>query len=203
MAKVRVGVLASGSGTNLQSIIEASKKGEIEAEVVVVVSDKKEAYALERARKSGINAVFIDPKLYSSRELHENAVVKILEQNKVGLVCLAGYMRLLTEQLIGKFKSRIINIHPALLPSFPGIRGQEDALNYGVKIAGCTVHFVVLDMDAGPIIAQASVPVLEEDTKETLSKRILEQEHKLYPKAIDLFAKGKLKIVGRKVKIND
>ncbi|OGF48138.1 MAG: phosphoribosylglycinamide formyltransferase [Candidatus Firestonebacteria bacterium RIFOXYC2_FULL_39_67] len=203
MAKLRVGVLASGGGTNLQSIIDASEKGEIEAEVVVVISDKKDAFALERARKNGIKAVFVDPKLYSSRELHENAIVKILEENKAGLVCLAGYMRLLTDHLIGKFENKIINIHPALLPSFSGTHGQKDALDYGVKVAGCTVHFVVLEMDAGPIIAQAAVPVLEGDTAETLSKRILEQEHKLYPKAIDLFAKGKLKIKGRRVKIND
>ncbi|OGF49032.1 MAG: phosphoribosylglycinamide formyltransferase [Candidatus Firestonebacteria bacterium GWA2_43_8] len=199
MAKLRVGVLASGGGTNLQSIIDTSKTGEIDAEVVVVISDKKDAFALERARKSNIPAVFVDPKKYSSRELHENAIVKILEEHKTGLVCLAGYMRLLTSHLIERFENKIINIHPALLPAFPGTHGQADALEYGAKVAGCTVHFVVLQMDAGPIITQAAVPVLEGDTTEALSKRILEQEHKLYPKAIDLFAKGKLKIKGRKV----
>jgi phosphoribosylglycinamide formyltransferase-1 len=201
MAKLRVGVLASGGGTNLQAIIDASKNNQIDAEVVLVISDKRDAFALERAGKSGIKAVFLDPEKYSSKELHENAIVKILEENCVGLVCLAGYMRLLTDHLIGKFENRIMNIHPALLPSFPGTNGQADALAYGVKVSGCTVHFVELEMDAGPIILQAAVPVLDDDTKESLSKRILEQEHKLYPKAINLFAKGRLKITGRKVKI--
>jgi len=201
LKKLKVGVLVSGGGTNLQSIIDASKKGEIQAEVAVVISDNKDAFALERARKNNIPAFFVDPKKYSSRELHENAIVKILEQHEAGLVCLAGYMRLLTDLLIEKFENKIMNIHPALLPSFPGTQGQEDALNYGVKVSGCTVHFVVLEMDAGPIIAQAAVPVLENDTVDSLKKRILEQEHKLYPKAIDLFAKGKLKLSGRKVVI--
>ncbi len=201
MVKTKIGVLASGRGSNLQSIIDACEKKEILAEVAVVISDKKDAFALQRAKKHGIKAFFVDPEKYSSRELHENAIVNILQQNKVELVCLAGYMRLLTGVIIEKFEDRIMNIHPALLPAFPGTHGQKDALDYGVKITGCTVHFVVEQMDAGPIIAQAAVTVLENDTVETLAGRILEQEHKLYPKAIELFAKGKLKITGRNVKI--
>lgn len=201
MVKTKIGVLASGRGSNLQSIIDACKKNEVFAEVVVVLSDKKDAYALQRAAKHGIKAVFVDPHIYPSRELHEKAIVKIMHENDVDLVCLAGYMRLLTGEIIGKFENRIMNIHPALLPSFPGTHGQKDALDYGAKVSGCTVHFVVEQMDSGPIIAQSVVPVLENDTEETLAARILEQEHKTYSKAIDLYARKKLKIEGRKVKI--
>ncbi|MEI6846223.1 MAG: phosphoribosylglycinamide formyltransferase [Candidatus Firestonebacteria bacterium] len=203
MKKLKVGVLVSGGGTNLQSIIDASKKGEIQAEVAVVISDNKDAFALERARKNNIPAFFVDPKKYSSRELHENAIVKILEQHEAGLVCLAGYMRLLTDLLIGKFENKIININPALLSSFPGTQGQEDALNYGVKVSGCTVHFVDSGTDTGPIILQSVVPILGSDTVETLTQRIHGEEHRTYVEAVRLFCEGRLQIEGRKVRISE
>ncbi len=203
MAKIKIGVLASGRGSNLQAIIDACGKKNSAAEVAVVISDRADSYALIRAKTRGIKAVFIDPASYASRKLHEKAIVKLLQQNKADLVCLAGYMRLLTGFIIGKFKNRILNIHPALLPAFPGAHGQKDALNYGVKVSGCTVHFVVEKMDFGPIIAQVPVLVAENDSVETLAGRILKQEHKLYPKVIELFAKGKLQVKGRRVNIKN
>ena len=198
---LKVGVLVSGRGSNLQAIIDASEKGEIPAKVVIVISDKKEAYALERARKHGIEALFIDPKAYPSREDHEKAMGDELEKRGVELICLAGYMRVLSPYFVRRFYGRIMNIHPALLPAFPGLHGQLQALEYGVKIVGCTVHFVDEDVDHGPIIIQAAVPVLEDDDEDTLSARILEYEHKIYPRAIQLFAQGRLKIQGRRVKV--
>jgi len=203
MTKIKIGVLASGRGSNLQAIIDACGKKNSSAEVAVVISDRADSYALVRAKNRGIKAVFIDPALYATRKLHEKAIVAILQKNKVDLVCLAGYMRLLTGFIIGKFKNRILNIHPALLPAFPGAHGQKDALAYGVKVSGCTVHFVVEQMDFGPVIAQVPVLVAENDTEETLAGRILKQEHKLYPKVIELFAKGKLQVKGRRVKIKN
>ena len=203
MAKIKIGVLASGRGSNLQAIIDACGKKNSAAEVAVVISDRADSYALIRAKTRGIKAVFIDPASYASRKLHEKAIVKLLQQNKADLVCLAGYMRLLTGFIIGKFKNRILNIHPALLPAFPGAHGQKDALNYGVKVSGCTVHFVIEKMDFGPIIAQVPVLVAENDSVETLAGRILKQEHKLYPKVIELFAKGKLQVKGRRVNIKN
>jgi phosphoribosylglycinamide formyltransferase-1 len=198
---LKVGVLVSGRGSNLQAIIDASERREIHARVVVVISDKEEAYALERARKHDIEALFIDPRAYPGREDHERAVGDELEKRGVGLICLAGYMRVLSSYFVRRFYGRIINIHPALLPSFPGLHGQLQALEYGVKISGCTVHFVDEDVDHGPIIIQAAVPVLADDDEDTLSARILEYEHKIYPRAVQLFAQGRLKIQGRRVKV--
>lgn len=198
---LKIGVLVSGRGSNLQAIIDASEKGEIPAKVVVVISDKKGAYALERARKHGIEALFMDPLAYPSREDHERAMGDELEKRGVGLICLAGYMRVLSSYFVRRFHGRIMNIHPALLPSFPGLHGQLQALEYGVKISGCTVHFVDEDVDHGPIIIQAAVPVLADDDEDTLSARILEYEHKIYPRAVQLFAQGRLKIQGRRVKV--
>ncbi len=200
---LRLGVLVSGRGSNLQAIIDAIEKGNLDAQVVVVISDKEGAYALERARKHGIEALFIDPKSYESREAHERAIGDELEKRGVELICLAGYMRILSPYFVNRFRWRIINIHPALLPSFPGLHGQKQALDYGVKISGCTVHFVDEETDHGPIIIQAAVPVLEDDDEDTLAARILEYEHKIYPRAIQLYAQGRLEIQGRKVKIKD
>lgn len=199
--KISVAVLVSGRGSNLQSIIDACESGKINAEVKLVVSDKKDAFALERARKHNIQAVFVNPKDFPSREEHEKAVISLIDGKNIDLVCLAGYMRILTGYFVNHYKGRLMNIHPALLPSFPGTHGQRDALNYGVKVSGCTVHFVDEGTDTGPIIIQASVPVKEGDTEESLAARILGQEHKIYPEAINMFALGKLKIEGNKVKI--
>lgn len=199
MEKLRLGVLASGRGSNLQSIMDACGNGDIPAEVVVVISDQGTALALERARKAGIAAHFVDIKSFSDKAAYEQTIVDILKQNQVQLVCLAGYMRLVGPTLLQAFHNQIMNIHPALLPSFPGRHGQLDALNYGVKVSGCTVHFVDEGMDTGPIILQTTVPVLDDDNEETLAARILEQEHQLYPRAIKLFAEGRLKLQGRRV----
>lgn len=198
---INIAVLASGRGSNLQAIIDASKKGEISAQVKVVISDKKDAYALERAKKEKIEAAYINPNDFQDKNTYELEIVKILKNHDVDLVCLAGYMRIVGEALLVGYKGKIINIHPSLLPSFPGLHAQRQALEHGVKISGTTVHFVDNGCDTGPIIIQASVPVLENDTEETLSARILEQEHKIYPQAIKLFEEGKLKIEGRHIKI--
>jgi len=198
--KLRIGVLASGSGTDLQSIIDASETNKIDASVIVVISDKKDAYALKRAKKHGIKAFFVDPK-YKNRTDHEKKVNSILEENKVDLVVGAGYMKILSPSFVKKWYGKLINIHPALLPSFKGVNGQKDAFEYGVKISGCTTHFMDEDMDHGPIILQAAVKVLPSDDRDKLAARILEVEHHILPRTIQLFAEGRLKIDGRKVKI--
>ena len=199
MSKLRLGVLASGRGSNLQSIMDQAAAGKINAEVAVVISDKKEAYALERARMAGIPAEHIHYRDFPSKDAYERSIVELLRQHGVELVCLAGYMRIVGKVILAAFPYRIMNIHPALLPSFPGLHGQEQAWAYGVKFSGCTVHFVDEGMDTGPIILQAVVPVYDEDTADDLSARILEQEHKIYPEAIRLYAAGRLRIEGRKV----
>lgn len=201
MGKLRLGVLASGRGSNLQSIMDAAAAGRIDAEVAVVISDNEDAFALERARKAGIPAEFVNPGSFDSKEAYEGVLEELLKHHEVGLVCLAGYMRLVGRVLLEAFRNKVINIHPALLPAFPGLHGQEQAWTYGVKFSGCTVHFVDEGMDTGPIILQAVVPVLDDDTADTLAARILEQEHRIYPEAIGLYAEGKLKINGRKVSI--
>ena len=200
MKKIRIGVLVSGRGSNLQAIIDNIKKGEVSAEVAVVISDQADAYALERARKHVIPAVHVSAKGYKNRrEDYDNALVQELRKHGVELVCLAGFMRIISPALIKAYPGRILNIHPALLPAFPGLHVQKAALEHGVKFSGCTVHFVDEDMDTGPIIIQAVVPVLDNDTEESLSERILAQEHKIYSRAIQLFAEGRLKIEGRRV----
>jgi len=199
---IKLGVLVSGRGSNLQAIIDASERGEIPAQVVIVVSDNPEAYALERAKKHKIEAVVVESKDFKNKDEYEKRILKVLKDKKVDLVCLAGYMKIIGPILLNPYKGRMINIHPALLPSFPGLHVQKKALDYGVKVSGCTVHFVDEGTDTGPIIVQVAVPVLEHDTEETLSERILEQEHKIYPQAIKLFAEGKLKIEGRRVRIS-
>jgi phosphoribosylglycinamide formyltransferase-1 len=199
MGKLRLGVLASGRGSNLQSIMDAAAAGKIKAEVAAVISDNKDAFALERARQAGIPALHVNPKNFGSKEEYERAIVKLLKEQDVQLVCLAGYMRIVGKVILEAFPNRVINIHPALLPSFPGLHGQQQAWEYGVKYSGCTVHFVDEGMDTGPIIIQAVVPVFDEDTADTLAARILEQEHMIYPEAIGLLAEGRLKLNGRKV----
>jgi len=194
-------VLISGRGSNLQAIIDASEKGEIPAKVAVVISNNPEAFGLERAKKHNLPAVVIDNRKFKDKNTYELEMVKTLQKYKVDLVCLAGYMRIVGPVLLEHYQGKMINIHPALLPSFPGLHGQKQALDYGVKVSGVTVHFVDEGCDTGPIILQTAVPVSENDTEETLSERILEQEHKIYPQAIKLFAEGKLKIEGRRVKI--
>jgi phosphoribosylglycinamide formyltransferase-1 len=199
---LKIGVLVSGRGSNLQALIDAIASKKIgKAEIAVVISNVPGVQALERAKKSGIKAVVIDGKEHEDKSSYEKQIIKTLEENQVGLVCLAGYMKLLSPELVKHFSGRIMNIHPALLPAFPGLHVQRKALEHGVKISGCTVHFVDEGCDTGPIIIQAAVPVLDNDTEETLSARILEQEHKIYPEAVRLFSEGKLKIEGRRVRI--
>ena len=201
MSKLNIAVLVSGSGSNLQSIIDACSGGTLDASVKIVISDRKEAFGLERAGKSGIRAEFVNPKKFGGREDHEKACAALIDSEGCGLICLAGYMRLVTGWFVRKYPGKIMNIHPALLPAFPGAHAHRDVLAYGVKVSGCTVHFVDEEMDSGPIIIQTSVKVFEGDTEETLGKRILEQEHKAYPQAIKLFSEGRLEILGRKVKV--
>jgi phosphoribosylglycinamide formyltransferase-1 len=198
---LKIGVLVSGRGSNLQAVIDAIEAKKIKAEIAVVISNIPGVMALDRAKKHGIKAVVIDSSEHSDKSSYEKQVIKALEDNNVGLVCLAGYMKLLSSELVHHFKGKIMNIHPALLPAFPGLHVQKKALEYGVKYSGCTVHFVDEGCDTGPIIIQAVVPVLDSDTEETLSARILEQEHKIYPEAIRLFSEGILKVEGRRVKI--
>ena len=202
VAKLRLGVLASGRGSNLQAIIDNIEAGKLNAEAAVVVSDKPDAYALERARNHGVEDKYFDPKEFPDKASYEKAVWACLQQNRVELVVLAGYMRLVGKVLLDAFPNRIMNIHPALLPSFPGTHGQKDAIEYGVRYSGCTVHFVDDGMDTGPVILQAVVPVRQDDDEDSLAERILKEEHKLYSQAIQLFAEGRLMVEGRKVKIS-
>jgi len=194
-----VGVLVSGSGSNLQAIINAVEGGSIPGKIGVVISNKADAYGLVRARNHGIPTEFVDHRLFDSREAFDARLVEILRSYDIRLVCLAGFMRLLTPTFLSAFPERILNIHPALLPSFPGMHGPRDALNYGVRFSGCTVHFLDEGIDTGPIVAQAVVPVYEDDTEESLAARILKEEHRIYPMAIRLFLEGKLTISGEKV----
>ncbi len=198
---IPVGVLASGNGSNLQALIDACESGSANAKIAAVISDKGDAHALKRAEKHSIPNFHVDKKQFESKQAYEDRIVEILRQHKVELVCLAGYMKIVGDTILTAFKDRVINIHPALLPSFPGLEGQKQAFDYGVKIAGSTVHFVDAKVDHGPIICQAAVPVMDDDTLETLKARILEKEHEIYPMAVGLFADGRLKIEGRRVYI--
>lgn len=196
-----IAVLASGRGTNLQAIIENTENGTLKANLVCVVSDNKDAKALERARQHNVEAVYLDPgpkKTWLIPEV-EAQYVKALQDRNVELVCLAGFMRILKKPFLDAFQGRILNIHPALLPSFPGLDVQRKALEYGVKFSGCTVHFVDETVDGGPIVTQAVVPVLDDDTPEKLADRILKEEHRIYTEAINIVVSGKYKIVGRRV----
>lgn len=198
---IRIAVLASGRGSNLLAIMQAIAEGKIEGEIAVVLSDKAEAKALEHAKNAGIAAFHVNPKEYAQKADYEAVLLQHITKAECQLICLAGYMRILSPYFLGHAPCPVMNIHPALLPSFPGLHAQLQALEYGVKVAGCTVHFVDEGMDSGAIILQKTVPVLEDDTEDTLSVRILEQEHQAYSKAIQLFAQGKLEVCGRMVKV--
>lgn len=198
---IALGVLASGRGSNLQAIIDACEAGRLDARPAVVISDNPRAQALERAARHGVPAVVVERRASKSRDDYERVIVASLREHAVDLVCLAGYRRLVGRVLLDAFPWRVMNIHPALLPSFPGLEAQRQALEYGVKVAGCTVHFVDEGADSGPVILQKPVPVLEGDDVESLSERILEQEHQVYPEAIALYAAGRLKVAGRRVHI--
>lgn len=205
MRRIRIGVLASGGGTNLQAIIDACERGEIDGDVVVVISNVEDAYALERARKHDIQA-FAFPHEGTSREDHEKDIIECLDQHKVDLVILAGYLRMLTPLMFSKYGGRMMNTHPALLPSFGGkgmhgLNVHKAVIDLGCKVSGCTIHFVTEDVDGGQIILQKAVPVHEDDTPEALQERVLKEEHKLLPRAIQLFAQGKLKIEGRRCRV--
>lgn len=195
----KIGILVSGRGTNLQAIIDAIENGELNARIAVVLSNKKEAPALERAQKKGIEAVYLDPKPFADKKEFDRALARELEDRQINLVCLAGYMRILGPEFIRKFEGKIINIHPSLLPAFPGLDVQQKAIDCGVKFSGCTVHFVNEEVDGGPIILQAVVPVHESDNAETLAERILIQEHLIYPRAIQMIVENRLHIENRKV----
>jgi phosphoribosylglycinamide formyltransferase-1 len=206
---MNIGVLVSGRGTNLQAIIDAVESGYIKAKISVVISSRKDALALQRAKDHGIEAVFIDPQDFwkdkehreEKRVEYDKKIIAELEKRKVDLVLLAGYMLMLSPYFVNKYKNRMMNIHPSLLPSFPGVNAQKQALEYGVKYTGATVHFVDAEMDHGPIILQEIVPIYDDDTEETLSERILEKEHKIYVEAVKLFVEGKVRVEGRRVKI--
>jgi phosphoribosylglycinamide formyltransferase 1 len=196
-------VLVSGGGTNLAAIIDSIERKELDAEIAVVISNNPKAFALERAAKHGIPGKVIDHRNRASREEFEQALIAELELRKVDLVCLAGFMRVLSPLIVRRFEGRIMNIHPALLPAFKGLWGHhvhEAVVASGARLSGCTVHFVTEDVDGGPIIVQRAVPVLDDDTPETLAARVLEQEHKAYPEAIGLFASGRLQIEGKRVR---
>ncbi len=204
---LKIGVLISGSGTNLQSLIDNVESGNINGEISVVISNKKDAYGLERAQKYKIDAVYLNPKSYGSSEEYNDAIIEELEKRGVSLVVLAGYLKILSEKFIKSYRNRIINIHPSLIPSFCGkgyygIRVHEAAIDYGVKVSGATVHFVDEQADTGPIILQEAVCV-DDDTKETLQKKILKVEHKLLPTAVKYFCDGRIEVQNRKVKIKE
>ncbi len=199
---MRLGVLASGSGSNLQSILDACAAGRVPADVAVVLCNVAGAKALERAERARVPAVLLPHGTYASREAYDEEVVALLRRHRVDLVCLAGFMRLITPVLLRAFHNKILNIHPSLLPAFPGMHAVRKALDAGVRVSGCTVHVVDEGTDTGPIVIQAAVPVLDGDTEETLAARILVQEHRCYPRAIALWAQGRVRIEGRRVRID-
>ena len=199
--KVPIGVLLSGGGTNLQAIIDAIEQDRLDADIRTVVSNRETAYGITRARNHGIPTTVVDHRGHASRDAYDQVLVEHLKGHGVELVVLAGFMRLLSPFFVQSFPNRIINIHPALSPSFAGLHGQRQAFEYGVRFAGCTVHFVSEGCDEGPVIIQAVVPVLPDDTEETLAQRILAQEHRIYPRAIQLYSEGRLVVEGRKVRV--
>ncbi len=194
-----LGVLASGSGSNFQSIIDNINSGFLDAQISVLITDNPDAYAIKRAKKHGLDVVVIKMKDFTDRPAYFSHIAGELEKRGVELVILAGFMKVVDKALIERYRNRIMNIHPALLPSFPGLHGQKQAADYGVKISGCTVHFVDEGMDTGPIIVQAAVPAYHDDTEDSLGARILKQEHRIFPYAIKLYSEGKLSVEGRKV----
>jgi phosphoribosylglycinamide formyltransferase-1 len=198
MTSAKLGVLISGRGTNLQSIIDATATGQLAATVVVVLSDRPDAAGLQRARDAGIDALCLNPRDYSNRHAYDAALAEALRAHDVTIVCLAGFMRLVGQPLLDTFPQRVLNIHPSLLPSFPGLEAQRQALEHGVRVTGATVHLVTSELDGGPIVMQAAVPVRSGDTIETLSARILVEEHRLYPQAIRLVLAGGWSVQGRR-----
>ena len=200
---MKIAVLISGRGSNLQSLIDAAAAGELGAEIALVASNVPDAPGLERAAEAGIPTETIDHRDFEGRETFEEALHAELSGRSIELVCLAGFMRLLTGDFVGKWRDRLINIHPSILPAFKGLHTHERAIEAGVRFSGCTVHFVTPEMDDGPIIAQAAVPVLQDDTPGDLAARILAEEHKLYPLAVRLIAEGRAKVVGNRVEISE
>jgi len=201
--KTKVGILISGRGSNMVSLLQGMRDGTIHGEPALVFSNVPDAPGLAKAAELGVPTEALSHKGLKPRSKHEERVIEILHRYDVELVCLAGYMRLLSPLLVGEFRNRIFNIHPALLPAFPGLHVQQQAIDYGVKISGCTVHVVDEECDHGPIIVQAAVPVLDDDTDETLSARILKEEHRVYSEAVALYCAGRLKIEGRRVRITE
>lgn len=200
---LKIGVLASGRGSNFQAIIDAVEKGFLHAEIGLLITDNESAFAVERAKKHKIDHLYINPGEFQTKEAFFQKIADEFKNKKVELVILAGFMRIVRKPLLDAFPDRIMNIHPALLPAFPGLHGQKQAVDYGVRISGCTVHFVDEGTDTGPIIIQAAVPVSPDDTEDSLSEKILEFEHKIFPEAIKLFSEGRLEVRGRKVFIKN
>lgn len=198
---MNIAVFASGNGSNFQAIADAVKAGSIKAKLVLLVCDNPKAFVLERAKKARVEALLVQRRDFSSKSDYEKKIIQELKKRDVGLIALAGYMKMVGADLLSAYKMKILNIHPVLLPSFKGTEGIKDALEYGVKVTGPTVHFVDEEMDHGPIILQAAVKVEENDTEETLAEKIHNQEHRIYPEAVRLFVEGKLKIEGRKVTV--
>jgi phosphoribosylglycinamide formyltransferase-1 len=198
---LRLGILASGGGTNLQTIIDSCRDGSIDATIALVLSNNPDAGALQRASRAGLRTLCINHREFDCREDFDRAVVEALQNADVELVVLAGFMRIITQTFLDAFPQKVINIHPALLPAFPGLHVQQQAIDYGARFSGCTVHFVDAGVDTGPIIIQAVVPIFTEDTADSLAARILEQEHRIYPRAIQLIAEGRIHVEGRKVSI--
>ncbi len=198
----RIAVLLSGRGSNFRALLAAVREGRIDAGIALVLSNKAEAPGLASAREAGLDTLFLDPKRFPSKEDYDAEIVRELGARDIDLVCLAGYMKILTPVFCRAFKNRILNIHPALLPAFPGLHVQQRAIDWGVRFSGCTVHFVAEEVDMGPIVLQAAVPVLQDDTEETLSARILVEEHRIYPEAVRLYFEGRIEIRGRRVFIS-
>ena len=197
--KGRLAVFLSGRGSNFLALRAAVDRGEIDAEIALVLSNKADAPGLLKAREAGLETLFLDPKAFAGREDYDLAVIAELDRRGIDLVGLAGYMKVLTPALCEAYKHRIVNIHPALLPAFPGLHVQQKAIDWGVRFSGCTVHFVAAEVDMGPIILQAVVPVLQDDTEEALAARILVEEHRIYPEAVSLYFQGRLEVRGRRV----
>ena len=197
--KFKLAVLVSGRGSNLQAIIDSIEKNNLAAEISLILSNVPDSYALQRGKKHGLESIFLDPKSFSSRDDYEKQMIELLQTKSIDLVCLAGFMRILGKKFIEAFSGKIINIHPSLLPAFPGLNVQEKALQHGVRFSGCTVHFVNEEVDGGAIISQAVVPILDADDTQSLSDRILEQEHIIYPEAIRLIIEDRLELSGRRV----
>jgi len=195
----RIMVLLSGRGSNFMAIADAAAAGKIDAEVALVFSNKEDAPGLAAARERGLETLALNPRLFADKSEYDRAIIQEAEARKIDLICLAGYMKVLTPDFCAAFKNRILNIHPALLPSFPGLHVQQQALDWGVRFSGCTVHFVSAEVDMGAIVLQAAVPVLQDDTADTLAARILVEEHKIYPEAVKLFFESRLEIHGRRV----